>query len=59
MRTIKQATAHARNRALATGEVRFVIREDNEFHVASQDDAETFWYGTPETDIVFSTDDDD
>lgn len=62
MRTEAEAIKIARKRAHFTHEVRFVVFDrsadngEGPYHVATEEDLDTFFDGIPERDILFCTD---
>jgi hypothetical protein len=51
--TLAQAIKQADKSARSSGEVRFVVRESGEYHVASEFDLDTFFAGIRDDSILF------
>ena len=51
--TLAQAIKQADLSARAAGEVRFVVREASEYHVASEFDLDTFFVGLRDDSILY------
>ena len=57
--TLAQAIQRANKAARTTGEVRFVVRESGEYHVASEFDLDTFFAGIRDDSILYCSADSD
>jgi hypothetical protein len=55
--TFQQAVVKAERIAKSANETRFVIRESGEYHVASDEDLDTFFAGISDSNILYATGD--
>jgi hypothetical protein len=53
--TLSKAITWAEKSARLSGEVRFVVRESGEFHVASEMDLDTWFAGLRDDSILYCT----
>jgi hypothetical protein len=53
--TLAQAIQHAEKRARETDEVRYVVYESGEYHIATEEDLDTFFMGISDRNILYCT----
>jgi hypothetical protein len=55
MTNLNEAISWADRAARINGEIRFVVRESGEYHVASESDLDTWFAGISDNNILYCT----